>query len=84
MDSCTNQSTMPDQVHYTLRMQEYAINFACLIHLFYFQSLFYFSYNRNGLNYYRAHRVKLFNSEIRWKRAPEDFCQGMVNGQFSV
>ncbi|CAF3435397.1 unnamed protein product [Rotaria sp. Silwood1] len=54
MDSCVNKSTMPDQVHYTLRMQE------------------------NGLSYYRAHRVKLKDSEIRSKRSPEDFCHALL------
>ncbi|CAF4133614.1 unnamed protein product [Rotaria sp. Silwood2] len=54
MGSCVNKSTMPDQVHYTLRMQE------------------------KGLYYYRAQRVKLSDSEIRTKRAPEDFCQALL------
>ena len=32
---------------------------------------------RNGLRYYRAQQVKQSRSDILWKRAPEDFCQGM-------
>ena len=31
---------------------------------------------RNGLNYYRAQQVKLYDNDILWKRAPEDICQG--------
>ncbi|CAM4851012.1 unnamed protein product, partial [Rotaria magnacalcarata] len=55
MNSCVNQSTMPNQVKYTLRMQE------------------------NDLYYYLAQRTKLIDSEIRTKRAPEDFCQSTFN-----
>jgi hypothetical protein len=33
LDSCTDPSTMPDQVQYTLRMQEYVI---CLFFIFVF------------------------------------------------
>lgn len=29
--------------------------------------------------YYRANEVKLVDSVIRTKRAPEDFCQGKFN-----
>ncbi|CAF3480607.1 unnamed protein product [Rotaria socialis] len=54
MDSCVNQSTMPDQVQYTLRMQE------------------------NDLYYYRVNHIKLLDSVIRTKRAPEDFCQTLL------
>ncbi|CAM4813346.1 unnamed protein product [Rotaria magnacalcarata] len=54
MNSCVNQSTMPNQVKYTLRMQE------------------------NDLYYYLAQRTKLIDSEIRTKRAPEDFCQTLL------
>jgi hypothetical protein len=33
---------------------------------------------RNGLNYYRAQQVKLQQSDILWKRSPEDYCQGIL------
>lgn len=32
--------------------------------------------NRNGLFYYRAQQVKLKDSDVYWKRSPEDYCQG--------
>jgi len=33
---------------------------------------------RNGLNYYRAQQVKLYDNDILWKRSPEDYCQGIL------
>jgi hypothetical protein len=35
LDSCTNHSTMPDEVQYTLRMQEYVTNFVTLVFMIY-------------------------------------------------
>jgi len=35
LDSCTSPSTMPDQVQYTLRMQEYVIRFFFNISFYY-------------------------------------------------
>ncbi|CAF1258424.1 unnamed protein product [Rotaria sp. Silwood1] len=50
-NSCATAVSIPDQVQYTLRMQE------------------------NGLTYYRAQQVKLYESDYFWKRSPEDYCQ---------
>jgi hypothetical protein len=70
LDSCTSASTMPDQVQYTLRFQEYVIKL-----VFYF---FVFIYYRNGPFYYRAQYVKILADDYLWSRAPEDFCQGSL------
>jgi hypothetical protein len=68
--SCNNSASMPDQVQYTLRMQEYDLDLISIIFID------YFAY-RNGLDYYRAHKVKLAKMDILWKRSPEDYCQGI-------
>jgi hypothetical protein len=69
LDSCTSPSTMPDEVKYTLRMQEYVISF-----LAYGSLLFIF--DRNGANYYHPQNVKISENDYLWKRSPEDFCRG--------
>ncbi|CAF5018350.1 unnamed protein product, partial [Rotaria magnacalcarata] len=53
LDLCTSPSAMPNEVKYTLRMQE------------------------NGPNHFQAQFVKIPAAAYLWKRAPEDFCQGI-------
>lgn len=72
LDSCTNSSTMPDQVRYTLRMQEYVYlsvvsNLIRTIRVF---------FCRNGANYFHAQSVKISENDYLWKRSPQDFCRG--------
>jgi hypothetical protein len=59
---------MPDEVKYTLRMQEYVIQFILY--------LFYTIYCRNGPYYYHAQQVKLSDNDYLWRRSPKDFCRG--------
>ena len=65
---------MPDEVKYTLRMQEYAFN--CVVLRFNFKL---FIYSRNGPYYFHAQDVKISKDDYLWKRPPEDFCRGNLN-----
>lgn len=48
------------------------------------RSIFSFFSHRNGLFYYRAHRVKLRDADVFWKRSPQDFCQGSARFFFQL
>jgi hypothetical protein len=36
-------------------------------------------FNRNGLSYYRAQQIKLKDTDVYWKRSPEDICHGSIS-----